>query len=131
MNANEVVALFFPSQLGRGSYFIRGCATSLLVWGFIGGSGLDIESNVMAAILVLLAFVYSTFWVVLPRMRDLSMRPFWLILLLVPGIDVGFGLVLLFRPSAIALPRSSDTPERQSTAEGVNDAIISAVIKIS
>lgn len=45
MNANEVVALFFPSQLGRGSYFIRGCATSLLVWGFIGGSGLDIESK--------------------------------------------------------------------------------------
>ena len=25
MNANEVVALFFPSQLGRASYFIRGC----------------------------------------------------------------------------------------------------------
>ena len=64
-----------------------------------------LSPNVMAAILVLLAFVYSTFWVVLPRMRDLSMRPFWLILLLVPGIDVGFGLVLLFRPSAIALPR--------------------------
>ena len=122
MNANEVVTLFFPSQLGRGSYFIRGCATSLLVWGFIGGSGPAFESNVMATILVLLAFVYSTFWVVLPRMRDISMRPFWLILLLVPGIDVGFGLVLMFRPSVIAWPRSSDTPESQGTAEIVNDA---------
>ena len=116
MNANEVVTLFFPSRIGRGSYFIRGCATTLLGWGFIGGSGPAIESNVMATILVLLAFVYSTFWVVLPRMRDISMRPFWLILILVPGIDAVFGLVLMFRPSAIAWPRSSDTPEIQGTA---------------
>jgi hypothetical protein len=94
-------------------------------WGLLGGS-LPNESNVIATILLVLVCVYSSFWVVLPRMRDLSMHPFWLILLLVPIIDVGFGLVLMFRPSAIALPRSSDTPESQGTAKIVNDAELEA-----
>jgi rhomboid protease GluP len=130
VNANQVVALFFPTRLGRGSYFIRGSATSLLVWGLIGGSGPNFESNVIATIVVLLAYVYSTFWVVLPRMRDVSMRPFWLILMLVPGIDAAFGLVLTFRPSAIALPRSSDTPESQCTTELLDDAALEGKDKI-
>jgi hypothetical protein len=51
--------------------------------------------------------------VVLPRMRDLAIRPFWLILLLVPLVDVLFGLVLMFRRSAISFPDSSDMPESQ------------------
>jgi uncharacterized membrane protein YhaH (DUF805 family) len=117
VNANEgkplprsfLVALFFPKRIGRGSYFIRSCAISLLVWGLLGGSLPNSESNVIETILVLLACTYSSFWVVLPRMRDLSMRPFWLILLLVPVVDVVLGLVLMFRPCAIALPRSTDT----------------------
>jgi membrane associated rhomboid family serine protease len=122
VNANEVVGLFFPRRIGRGSYLVRGCATSLLVWGLLAGSLPNSESTVIATILVLLAFAYSTFWVVLPRMRDLSMRPFWLILLLVPVLNGVFGLVLMFRPSVIALPRPSDAPESQGTAEIVNDA---------
>jgi hypothetical protein len=44
-------------------------------------------------------------------MRDISMRPFWLILLPVPVLNGVLGLVLVFRPSAIALLRSADTPE--------------------
>jgi rhomboid protease GluP len=117
VNANEMVEFFFPKRLGRGSFFIRGLAISLIVWGLLACSFPTSESSGIATILWLLAWVYSVFWVVLPRMRDLSINPFWLILLGVPVIDAGFSTVLMFRPSVIALPRSSDTPE-----EIVNDA---------
>jgi membrane associated rhomboid family serine protease/Flp pilus assembly protein TadD len=130
VNANEVIALFFPRRLGRVSFFVRSCATSLLVWGFIGASLSKADADVTTTIVVLLATIYSTFWVVLPRMRDLAMRPFWLIILVVPVIDVGFGLVLLFRPSAIALPRSIARPESQGTAQIVNDAELEGKDKI-
>jgi uncharacterized membrane protein YhaH (DUF805 family) len=106
-----LVALLFPKRLGRASYFIRSCATSLLVWGLVAGS-LPNESDAIATILLLLACVYYIFWVALPRMRDISMRPFWLILLLVPVLNGVLGLVLVFRPSTIALPKSADTPEK-------------------
>jgi len=96
------------------------CPFAALV-GIAGGS-LPNEPNVIATILLLLAYVYWLFWVVLPRMRDLSMPPFWLILMLGSVLNVVFGLVLMFRPSAIALPRPTDTPESQGTAEIANDA---------
>jgi len=104
-----LVELLFPKRLGRGSYFIRSCAILLLFWGLFGA--LPNESHEIETILLLLAYVYWIFWVVLPRMRDLSMRPFWLILMRVPVLNVVFGWVLAFRPSAIALPRPTDTPE--------------------
>ena len=75
-NANEVVAFFFPRRLGRGAYFVRYCAFFLLIWGLIGASFPISESDGIAATLLFLACIYFTFWVVLPRMRDLSIRPF-------------------------------------------------------
>jgi hypothetical protein len=116
-----LVALLFPKRLGRVSYFIRNCVLLLLSWGLLGGF-LPNESDEIATILLLLAFVYSTFWVVLPRMRDLSMRPFWLILMMVPVLNMVFGLVLMFRPSAIGWPQSTNTSESHGTAENANDA---------
>jgi hypothetical protein len=102
--------LFFPKRIGRSSYFIRHCAIALLVWG-IAGSGILQESEVTGWIFLLLSLIYWLLWVVLPRVRDLSMSTFWLILAFVPVVDAIFGLILLFRPSAIAWPRSIDTAE--------------------
>jgi ABC-type branched-subunit amino acid transport system permease subunit len=104
-----LVALLFPARIGRLSYFIRDCVIALLFWGLLGGS-LSNESDVIATILLLFAYVYWVFWVVLPRMRDLSMPPFRLILMAVPVLNLVFALILTFRPSAIAWPRSTDTP---------------------
>jgi hypothetical protein len=104
-----LVALLFPPRIGRVSYFIRDCVIALLVWGVLGSS-LSNESHLIVAILFLIAYVYWLFWVVLPRIRDLSMPPFWLILMLVPVLNVVFALVLTFQPSAIAYPQSTDTP---------------------
>ena len=50
-------------------------------------------------------------------MRDLSMSAFWLILAFVPVVDAIFGLILLFRPSSIAWPRSIDTAECRGPEE--------------
>jgi len=35
-------------------------------------------------------------------MRDLSKRPFWLILILAPVLNEAFGIILLFRPRPIS-----------------------------
>ena len=105
-----LVMLFFPQRIGRVSYFIRHCAIGLLVWGIVG-SGLLQKYEDTGWILVLICFIYQLLWVVLPRMRDLRMRTFWILLSPVPLINVIFGLILLFRPRAIAWPRSTDTPE--------------------
>jgi uncharacterized membrane protein YhaH (DUF805 family) len=101
-----LVTLFFPKRIGRGSYFIRHCVIGPLFWGILG-SGLFQESEVTGWILLLLCSTYEILWVVLPRMRDLSIRAFWLILVFVPVVDGIFGLILLFRPSALALVRLS------------------------
>jgi hypothetical protein len=111
VKANEVVAFFFPRRLGRGAYFVRYCALSLLIWGLIGACFPISESDGIGATLLLLVCIYFTFWVVLPRMRDLSIRPFWLILLLVPFVDALFGLILMFRRTVITFPDSTDQPE--------------------
>ena len=67
--------LFFPKRIGRSSYFIRHCAIALLVWG-IAGSGILQESEVTGWIFLLLSLIYWLLWVVLPRVRDLSMSAF-------------------------------------------------------
>ena len=110
-NANEVVAFFFPRRLGRGAYFVRYCAFFLLIWGLIGASFPISESDGIAATLLFLVCIYFTFWVVLPRMRDLSIPPFWLVLLLVPFVEVLFGLILMFRRTVITFLDSTDSPE--------------------
>jgi uncharacterized membrane protein YhaH (DUF805 family) len=116
VNANEVVAFFFPGRLGRGAYFVRYCIFSPLIWGLMGSSFPMSEPNVIGTTLLLLVCIYFTFWVVLPRMRDISMRAYWLILVLVPVVGGLFGLVLLFRQSAITFPEPSDTSESQDSA---------------
>jgi len=98
--ARSMLAMpFFPKRIGRGSYFIRQCVIGLLCWGIVG-SGLLQESEVTGWTLLLLCSTYGLLWVVLPRMRDLSMRAFWLVLVFVPVVNGIFGLVLMFRPSA-------------------------------
>ena len=110
-----LVMLFFPKRIGRVSYFIRHCAIGLLLLGIVG-SGLLQEYELTGWILLLVFLIYELLWVVLPRMRDLRMGTFWIILTLVPLINVIFGLILLFRPSAIVWPESTDTPESHGGA---------------
>jgi len=111
MNANDgnafarwfLVELFFPKRIGRGSYWIRACVVAVLIWGLIGSSstlrGLEL---ITLPLLLLTICVYDLFWVLLPRMRDLSIRPFWLIVILVPVLNVAFGTVLALRPRPIS-----------------------------
>jgi uncharacterized membrane protein YhaH (DUF805 family) len=81
------------------------------MWGLAGASFSVSKSDAIGvSLLFFLLCIYFTFWVVLPRMRDLSIRPFWLILLLVPFVDALFSLILMFRPSVITFPDSTDSP---------------------
>jgi hypothetical protein len=104
VNFNEIdlkflVRLFFPKRIGRCSFLIRVCLISIFGYGVLSGALLD--SEVTASIFVLLVWIYGIFWVDLPRMRDLSISPLWLILLLVPVLNVAMLLVLTIRSRPI------------------------------
>jgi len=109
MNANDgnpfsrwfLVELFFPKRIGRLSYFMRSCAVWVLAAGLIGASRPLRRCELIMLTVLLTACVYTLFWVVLPRMRDLSIRPCWLTLILVPVLNAAFYEGLLFRPRPI------------------------------
>ena len=110
MNANVdkpcarwlLLELFFPKRIGRLSCWIRSGAVLVLQLGLIGASGSYGSELITLTLLLLTVCVYVLFWVVLPRMRDLSIHPLWLFLFLVPIVDMPFSLVLLFRPRPIS-----------------------------
>jgi hypothetical protein len=110
MNANDgnpfsrwfLVGLFFPNRIGRVSYWVRSCTVWVLAAGLIGASCPLPRFELITLTVLLTACVYGLFWVLLPRMRDLSIRPFWLILFLVPVLNAAFFEVLALRPRPIS-----------------------------
>jgi hypothetical protein len=103
-----LVRLFFPRRIGRASFVIRACLISMIGYGLL--SSVFLDSKVTAAIFVLLVWIYGLFWLDLPRMRDLSIRPWWLILMLVPVINIAFLLLLAIRSRPVTWPRPNETP---------------------
>jgi len=63
---------------------------------------------------VIVLLVYGLFFIVLPRIRDTGMSGWWLLVTFVPGADIVFGIILLFRAPAV-LTRSS--PKRGHCTE--------------
>ena len=46
---------------------------------------------------VILLGLYGIFFIVLPRLRDVGMSVWWLIVALIPVANGGLGIILLFR----------------------------------
>ena len=82
----------------------------MLGYGFLS-TGFLLDSKVNASIFVLLVWIYGLFWIDLPRMRDLSVRPWWLVLMLVPVLNVVFLFVLAIRSRPIAWPQPTERPD--------------------
>jgi uncharacterized membrane protein YhaH (DUF805 family) len=92
---NWLVEFIFPRRLHRLSFFVRAVFCDILTpflfminpetnpryfWGF------DIA-----------LVVYSLFFIALPRIRDLKMSGWWLLVFIIPVINVPLLIILLFR----------------------------------
>ena len=96
----SLIEFIFPLRLHRLAYFLRAVATDVLA-GFIYAFSGTNASSIWLVLLILALAAYQLFFIILPRIRDIGMNNWWLLLILVPVIDVVFGIILLFRAPAM------------------------------
>ena len=103
---NWLVQFFFPRRLHRLAYFLRGVTMD------IGTAFLYANNNMMNPryfwFLLIGLLLYSLFYILLPRMRDIGMSGWWLIFLFIPVLNVVLGLILLFRAPKYRLSEFND-----------------------
>jgi uncharacterized membrane protein YhaH (DUF805 family) len=76
-------------------------------------SGTNASSSWLVLLILALA-AYQLIFIIRPRIRDIGMNNWWLLLILVPVVDVLFGTILLFRAPAMFSERRN--PALQATA---------------
>jgi uncharacterized membrane protein YhaH (DUF805 family) len=108
-----LIEFIFPGRLHRLAYFLRGVTTDIFGGCIYAFSGTNASSIWLVLLLAALG-VYQMFFVILPRIRDIGMGGWWLLLMLVPGVNVVFGIILLFRAPVIL--SNSCNPALQATA---------------
>ena len=59
---------------------------------------------------------YQVFFIVLPRIRDINMSGWWLLIVVVPVVNIVFGVILLFRAPAMLRNRPNTGLEPPPTA---------------
>jgi len=94
-----LIEFIFPLRLHRFPFFLRALATDVLAGTIYALSGTN-SSSIWLVLLILALAAYQLFCIILPRIRDIGMNNWWLLLILVPGIDGVFGMFLLFRTPA-------------------------------
>ena len=104
-----LVEFIFPRKLRRFSYFIRVVTTN-------GGTAFLYANNwlmnpwLCLCLIVALA-IYSVFFIALPRIRDIGMNVWWVLVCFIPGVNIVFGIILLLRESEYRFGTSSPTVE--------------------
>ena len=107
--------ILFPRRIGRLSYFIRGLVCSFAFEALINYADASSWGNAFRDPWILLSGLAIVFYwlifVILARARDVGMRWFWLLLLLIPGVNIGLALVLLFSRTQPLLEQEGPNPE--------------------
>jgi uncharacterized membrane protein YhaH (DUF805 family) len=89
-----VLEFLFPKRLARLSYFIR----ELLCEGVVFYLFQDEWGSTPFGIAAIIAMtVYSSLFVILPRIRDIGMQTWWIVLAFIPYVSAFLGVALLFR----------------------------------
>ena len=102
-----MIDLLFPHRLHRLAYLFRGLAVDA-VTSFIYTCSTTMNAKVWWSSLIILT-IYGMFFIALPRIRDIGMSGWWLLAMLIPGANIIFIIILLFRAPAM-LP---DRPNHQ------------------
>lgn len=105
-----LVEFVFPFRLHRLAYFLRLVITDVFACFIYAFSGTNASSSGLVLLICALA-AYQIFFIILPRIRDIGMNNWWLLLILVPGVDVVFGTILLFRAPAMFSERRNPAPQ--------------------
>jgi hypothetical protein len=96
---NSFVEFIFPRRLHRLAYFLRGVAMDI-IGGILYASSTTYNPRFWWPSVIVLT-IYCLFFIILPRMRDIGMSGWWLVLTLVPVADIVLGIILLFRRPAL------------------------------
>ena len=100
-----MIDFIFPHRLHRLAYLLRGLAADA-VTGVLYSCSTTMDVRIWWVSVITLT-LYGMFFIVLPRIRDIGMRGWWLLVALIPVVNIVFGIILLFRAPAIL----SDTPK--------------------
>jgi hypothetical protein len=102
--ARSLVDTLFPRRLQRLAYWLRALAV------VVGCEILEANNTTIPFwwAWLTLAVAYDLLFIEVPRIRDVEMSPWWLLLVLVPGANIALGLILAFR--APCFPRLPDLP---------------------
>jgi uncharacterized membrane protein YhaH (DUF805 family) len=110
----RVETFLFPKRVHRISFLARflACliATQLLYayMPLLASAPLSAPRVIAWWIAAIFLAVYSLFFVFLPRLRDARMSEWWLVLALLPFINLLLGVVLLFRAPAATSGTTDD-----------------------
>ncbi len=97
-----MIEFIFPHRLHRVDYFLRAViadATGGFLYSCVGTA----ESGVLWA-LILVLWIYEVFFILLPRIRDIGMNGWWLLVAFVPIVNILFSIILLFRAPKMLSP---------------------------
>ncbi len=98
-----LIDFIFPRRLHRLAYFLRGAALDIIT-GFLYASSTTFQPRYWWPAVIAFA-IYGLFFIILPRIRDVGMSGWLLLVTLIPVADVIFGIILLFRaPLLLRLP---------------------------
>lgn len=88
------IHFIFPYRLHRLEYFLRGVVLNAVAAILYVDCGPDRSTGWWAAFAGM--ELYGVFFIVLPRVRDLTLNGWWTLMIFVPIANVVFGLRLLF-----------------------------------
>jgi len=92
---NWLVEFLFPRRLHRLAYFLRGVAVDIVT-----ACLYDNNSTMNPRyfwILAMALMIYTLFFILLPRIRDVGMSGWWLAFCFIPIANIALGIILLFR----------------------------------
>jgi uncharacterized membrane protein YhaH (DUF805 family) len=113
---SAVIEFIFPHRLHRLAYLFRGLAADIVTY-FLYSCSTTMDSRAWWISIIAL-LIYGMFFIVLPRIRDIGMSGWWLLAMLIPGPNVVFGIILLFRAPAMLSPGPNQALHATAAAPG-------------
>ena len=92
---NLFIEFIFPRRLHRLGYFIRLMLSNVVTYFLYSLSTTMSPQLLWISVIALLIYVFL--FIGLPRVRDLGMSGWWLLVFLIPVVNIWLGLILLFR----------------------------------
>jgi uncharacterized membrane protein YhaH (DUF805 family) len=92
---NAFIEFIFPRRLHRLDYFIRVILTNGATYSLYSCSTTMNPGWFWISTIALL--IYAFLFIGLPRIRDLGMSGWWLLVIFIPLVNIWLGLILLFR----------------------------------